>query len=268
MKYQYQIKEVSKETALEMVKKYHYSNALPSINKHFIGFFLNGEIVGLVTLGWGTRPLHTIAKLFPSLEAKDYYEIGRMVMTDEMPRNSESQMLAQLVKWIKRNIPDLKVLFTWADGMLGKCGYVYQASNFLYAGNIVTDFYLKDGIKIHPRQTRKLFAIDENDKRISVRPTLEQMQQFDIKHYKGNQYRYIMFLCDKWEAARLKAECTVELSRNYPKDDSLTWKVQDTSGKWQKCGIPPYKTDFCKSNQIEINCCNENHQINLFDNCG
>ena len=57
-----------------------------------------------------------------------------MCMTEEMPRNSESQMLSQLVKWIQRNIPELKVLFTWADGMVGKVGYVYQASNFIYAG--------------------------------------------------------------------------------------------------------------------------------------
>ncbi len=70
----------------------------------------------------------------PYRELKDYLEIGRMCMTEEMPRNSESQMLSQLVKWIQRNIPELKILFTWADGMVGKVGYVYQASNFIYAG--------------------------------------------------------------------------------------------------------------------------------------
>lgn len=240
-----------------MVKQYHYSNALPSLNKHFIGFFLNDEIVGLVTLGWGTRPVHTIKKLFPSLETKDYFEIGRMVMTDEMPRNSESQMLSQLVKYLKRNFPKIKVLFTWADGMLGKCGYVYQASNFLYAGKITTDFYLKDGIKIHPRQTRKLFVKDENDKRLSIRPTLEQMQEFNIQHYKGNQYRYIYFLNDE---KKLKKECLVELNRNYPKDDSLIWKVQDKNGKWTNCGMPPYTTDFCKVNNVDVGIENKNTQ--------
>lgn len=170
MKYNYELKEIDKQTALDMVKRYHYSNALPSINKHFIGFHLDGELVGVVTLGWGTRPLHTIRRLFPSLETKDYYEIGRMCMTEEMPRNSESQMLSQLVKWVRQNCPQVKVLFTWADGMMGKPGYVYQASNFLYAGHIITDFYLKDGVKIHPRQTRKIFS--PNDARLSVRPTV------------------------------------------------------------------------------------------------
>ena len=42
---------------------------------------------------------------------------------------------------IKANT-DIKVLFTWADGMLGKCGYVYQASNFMYVGKSESDIYL------------------------------------------------------------------------------------------------------------------------------
>lgn len=49
--FKYEIKEISKNEALEMIRKYHYSNTLPKINKHFIGFFLNSELVGVVTLG-------------------------------------------------------------------------------------------------------------------------------------------------------------------------------------------------------------------------
>ena len=249
MKYNYTIKEIDKKLALEMVKSYHYSNALPSINKHFVGFYLDDKLVGVVTLGWGTRPLHTIRRLFPSLESKDYYEIGRMCMTEEMPRNSESQMLSQLVKWIKANCPDIKVLFTWADGMMGKPGYVYQASNFLYAGHIITDYYLKDGVKIHPRQTKKLFG-EEDDARLSVRPTQEQMRAYGIEHYKGKQFRYVHFLCSKVEKKRLMRECTVELSTTYPKDDSLCWHRQTGPKAWEECVKPAYKTDFCRDNVV------------------
>ena len=252
MKYLYTIKEIDKKLALDMVKSYHYSNALPSINKHFVGFYLGDELVGVVTLGWGTRPLHTIRRLFPSLETTDYYEIGRMCMTEEMPRNSESQMLSQLVKWVKTNCPDIKVLFTWADGMLGKPGYVYQASNFLYAGHIITDFYLKDGVKIHPRQTRKLFG-EENDGRVTVRPTLKQMREQGIEHYRGKQFRYVLFLCGRTEKKRLLQECTVKLCTDYPKDDSLCWRRQTGTKTWEDCGEPAYQTDFCRDNVVAFN---------------
>jgi hypothetical protein len=239
-KYYFTIKEISKEKALEMVQKYHYSNTLPKLNKHFLGFYLGNELVGLVTLGWGTRPLHTIKKIFPSLETKDYYEIGRMCMTESMPRNSESQMISSLCKWLKQNEPHIKVLFTWADGMLGKCGYVYQACSFHYIGYFMTDIYMKDGQKIHPRQTRALLS--PNDKRKTVRPTQQQMQEFNIQHYKGKQFKYFKFLCGKTEKKYLLKELLTPIL-DYPKENSLGWKKQ-VNGKWIKCEIPQYKTDL------------------------
>ena len=248
MKYDFIVKEILKEEALKMVQRYHYSNTLPKLNKHFIGFYLNNELVGVVTLGWGTRPLHTIKKIFPSLETKDYYEIGRMCMTEEMPRNSESQMICHLIKWIKTNEPNIKILFTWADGMLGKAGYVYQASGFIYAGFSETDIYLKDGVKIHPRQTRALFSNGENDKRITVRPNIQQMKQYNIQHYRGKQYRYIRFLCGKIEKKQLLKECLIDLSLPNPKDNDLSWRIKDlNSGKWVESNKPPYATDFDKN---------------------
>lgn len=274
MKYNFEIKEVSKDTALEMVQKYHYSNTLPKLNKHFVGFYLKGKLVGLVTLGWGVTPLHTIKKIFPSLLAKDYFEIGRMCMTEEMPRNSESQMISQLVKWLKINEPEIKVLFTWADGMLGKVGYVYQACSFLYAGNIVTDIYLKDGIKIHPRQTRTLFKTNLEDKRITIRPTKEQMQQLNIQHYKGKQFKYLKFICDNKTKNKLMRESLVDFKQPYPKEKDLMWKVQNDNGKWVETNKPPYKTDMNKKtyNVLNINLNENNSQVeketnynNLFD---
>ena len=49
--YRFDIKEISKEVALEMIQKYHYSNTLPKVNIYFMRFFLGGELVGVVTLG-------------------------------------------------------------------------------------------------------------------------------------------------------------------------------------------------------------------------
>lgn len=244
MKYDFVVEEISKDEALDMIQKYHYSNTLPKLNKHFVGFYLNNELVGVVTLGWGTRPLHTIKKIFPSLETKDYYEIGRMCMTDDMARNSESQMISKLVKWIKENEPSVKVLFTWADGIMGKAGYVYQSCSFLYGGFNTTDIYLQDGIKIHPRQTRSLFMIDENDTRKTIRPTWEQMLDNNIEHIRGRQFKYVKFLCGKTVKRRLLKESLIPLNYNYPKENELNWERQIGKGKWETCGKPYYKTDF------------------------
>ena len=243
--YRFDIKEIDKEDALRMIRQYHYSNTLPKLNRHFLGFFLGDELVGVVTLGWGTRPRHTIQRMFPSLDTKDYLEIGRMCMKDEMPRNSESQMLSQLVNWMKKNLPEIKVLFTWADGMVGKVGYVYQASNFIYAGYSGGEMYMKDGVKLHVRQMKSfLVPSGVKDNRITVRPTLEQMRKYNIQHFKGKQYRYLLFLCDKKEKKRLLEECMIDLTLPRPKDDDLSWTVKDRStGKWVESKKPPYITD-------------------------
>ena len=256
MKYKFDIKEISKEEALKMIQKYHYSNTLPKINKYFVGFFLENELVGVVTLGWGTRPKHTIQRIFPSLDTKDYLEIGRMCMTEQMPRNSESQMISQLVKWIKTNIPELKILFTWADGMVVKVGYVYQASNFIYAGYSGGEMYMKDGVKIHVRQMKSILLPEgAKDERITVRPTLEQMKEFNIQHFKGKQYRYLMFLCDKKEKKQLMSECLIDLSEPRPKDNDLSWTVKNLiTGKWQESNQPPYITDIDQKTKVVIQC--------------
>ena len=70
-----------------------------------MGCFYKDELVGVLTLGWGTQPLQTIKKLFPNLVSEDYYEIGKMCMDDKMPRNSESQMISSVVRWMKKNLP-------------------------------------------------------------------------------------------------------------------------------------------------------------------
>lgn len=258
MRYDFDVREVDESQALEMVRKYHYSDTLPKINRHFVGCFLGGgQLVGLVTLGFGTRPKHTIQKLFTSLGTDDYLEIGRMCMTDEMPRNSESQMLSQVCTWIKANVPSCKVLFTWADGIMGKPGYVYQASSFLYAGFIESEIYERNGVKLHVRGMKPLLCKDKNDKRITVRPTLQQMRELGINHYKGRQFKYLKFTCGKKERHKLMNECLVPLTTEYPKQRDLAWrKVNLETGKWESCPMPDIHTDerntVCDSNQPSL----------------
>ena len=140
----------------------------------------------------------------------------------------------------------MKVLFTWADGMVGKVGYVYQASNFVYAGYSGGEMYMKDGVKIHVRQMKSILLPEgTKDSRITVRPTLEQMRKHNIQHFKGKQYRYLLFLCDRKQQKKLRGECLISLSDPRPKDDDLSWTIKDANtGKWLESTIPPYVTDI------------------------
>jgi hypothetical protein len=227
---------------------------MPRLTDIYLGGFIDNKLVGVITLGWGVRPLHTIRRIFPSLGTQDYYEIGKLCMAEECPRNSESVMLSRSIAWLKKNT-NKKVLYTWADGILGKPGYVYQAANFLYGGFIWTDLYVSQkGEKIHPRTsqgiTNRAQGKDATVK-IGRRPTKQQLKEMCWAHYRGKQFRYIYFLCGKKEQQRLLAESTVEWSRRYPKHSSLEWKIQNlNTGEWES--VSAINFDARASNEYNL----------------
>lgn len=220
------IETVTRDEFTQMVVKYHYSKVMPKLNKVFLG---DQELHATLSLGWGVRPRHTIQKLFPSLDTKDYLEIGKMCVAESMGPNTESQFLSRVLSWVSRNMPEIKLIFTWADGMLGKVGYIYQAANFQYGGYIWTDTYItRDGEKIHPRATGK----------IGGRPSFEDIERRQWLHFRGKQFRYVYFLCSKSERKRLLAESTVQWSQNYPKGHDVCWKVRTENGWIEAASIP------------------------------
>jgi|TARA_B110000977_G_scaffold173385_1_gene226527 hypothetical protein len=217
------LKIVNKFIAADFISTRHYSAVMPRLTKHFLGCFDNDELVGVITFGWGTRPKHTIQKLFPNLDTKDYFEIGKMCMDDKMPRNSESQLLKLSVKWLKENT-SINYLFTWADGLVGKPGYVYQAANFLYGGFSFTDTYIsKTGEKIHPRTIQGQIPNTKNRK-VGMRPNPQQLKELELSRVKGKQFRYIYPMTKK-DRKNLKKSTEI-WSINYPKHSDLKWKIK------------------------------------------
>lgn len=240
MKYNFIIKNINKSNATKFVQTYHYSKVMPKLTKHFLGIFNENEMVGVLTLGWGTQPLQTIKKLFPKCTSKDYYEIGKMCMHPDMPRNSESQMLSSIVKWMKVNTPEKKYLFTWADGIVGKPGYVYQAANFYYGGFIWTDIYITaEGEKVHPRSSKSLLI--ENSNMVGKKMfwlSDEFMKLKDIRRVKGKQFRYIIPLTKQLNKS-LNKDSTVVWNLEYPKHKDLTWREKNSEGVYVETSEMP-----------------------------
>ena len=114
------MKPVDYRVATLFVQERHYSPVMPKLTKHYLGAYHDDELVGILTLGWGTNPMGTIKKMFPTLTTADYFEIGKMCMDEAMPRNSETQMMSATIKWMKQNTPSVSYLYTWADGIVGK----------------------------------------------------------------------------------------------------------------------------------------------------
>merc|ERR1711966_289227 len=157
--------------------------------------------------------------MFTGLVTKNYFEIGKMCMSEDMPRNSESQMLSYTIRWIKKKYPELLFLYTMADGIMGKCGYVYQASNFLYGGKYFTQVYMmENGEKLHPRSTKNLLKenciYSNRDKLFWM--TRDFMCHKNIKFIEGYMFRYIYPLNNS--AKKHIKNSNMKWTKEYPKD--------------------------------------------------
>ena len=263
------VKKIHKVEAIELIQKYHYSPVMPGITKYYLGLFLDNKLKGVLTLGWGTKPRHTFNKMFPSVGVLDtndndefihdindwYYEIGKMCLSDDLNKNkiAGSQMVSAVIKWIKENT-DCKFLYTMADGIMGKCGFVYQASNFYYGEKYFTSVYLmENGEKLHPRTSNQLCI--ENAKFLNKEKvfwlTTDFMKLKGIRRIDGLMFRYIYPLNKK--AKKMLKLSSMEWTKNYPKEKDLEWRdVTDRKNK-KTISQPAFTFENAKYNLKNIN---------------
>lgn len=71
-------------------------------------------------------------------------------MADSEGKNSESQAISLGIKWIKRNLPNIRLLVSYAGRKEGNYGYIYQATNWEYLGYFISQgFWFVDGEERH-----------------------------------------------------------------------------------------------------------------------
>jgi len=180
-----------------MVIKYHYSHK--TTKNRFKSFLINKD-KGFMQLGYGIRPhmKHTISKL---ITKENYCEFDRMWLSDELPKNSESQCISLLLFYLKRSYPQIKFIITYADGSVGNTGIIYKATNAINLGDVPVDFYLlPSGERVHPvsmwhRHGTRAFG------------TLQKLYP-GIKHLKNTerQYRFLYVLNNGLRKKVLNAE--------------------------------------------------------------
>ncbi|MFI3241740.1 MAG: hypothetical protein R3Y43_04160 [Alphaproteobacteria bacterium] len=135
------------DEADKVIKKFHYSHK--TTKNRFLSFAVN-DGKGYLQLGYGIRPMikDSISKY---IKKGNYCEFDRMWLCDELPKNSESQVIALLLSFIKQTMPAIKFVITYADESVGNFGTIYKASNAFYLGFVYVDFYqLENGERVHP----------------------------------------------------------------------------------------------------------------------
>ena len=154
-----------------------------------------------------------------------------------------------LVKWMKENTNCL-FLYTLADGIMGKCGYVYQASNFQYIGSFKTSVYMdtKTGEKIHPRSAKQLLIenAEWEDKNKVFWLTDAFCKYKGIDKINGLMFRYIYPLNNK--AKRILKKYPEYQNKQNPKDENLIFERRVSNGKFERIPQPNFNMDVFNYN--------------------
>ena len=181
----FEIKEVSKKDAREIVKRFHYLGEKDFMFNISYGIFIKGEdeILGCAIFGMvgGNVALKGWFGV-DNTHSNEYLELTRLVMNPILNGcNATSYLLGNAIKQIKKDYPQVKAIVSLADNGLHN-GAIYQACNFKYYGltDKKTDFYVvgcegkvkrcgttkdKQGVWLPRSQKhRYLYIIDKNVK--------------------------------------------------------------------------------------------------------
>jgi hypothetical protein len=129
---------------------------------------------------------NSCSKIVTGTSQKEYLELARLYVQDGVGDNIETVFLSLCWRWIRKNLPKVKWIQSFADGRVG-VGIVYQAANFVYCGFHISKFYkdIETGEVFHnsilSRKTRKKYW--------ELQSRLDKIEPFTV-----NTYRYIYFL--------------------------------------------------------------------------
>lgn len=81
------------------------------------------------------RPVGMVVYSMPPREASIRYggktwELARLYLIDEIPRNAETWLISRSVHYIKQHHGDVKYLLSYADPSAGHRGTIYRAANW------------------------------------------------------------------------------------------------------------------------------------------
>lgn len=110
-------------------EKWHYSGSVPPPPHVRIGAWENDSFIGVVLFGRGASS--NLLKPY-GLQPIEGAELVRVALRQH--DSPVSRIVAIAVKMLRRRCPGLRLLVSFADPAQGHAGKIYQAMNWLYAG--------------------------------------------------------------------------------------------------------------------------------------
>jgi len=193
---------IIKQTADLWVSKKHYSRC-PSIFWAGFGLEIDGKLEGVVVYGQPSPPIQKHA-----FKDRDFrlYELSRLVIQTK-EKNAASFLIGNSLKMLEKPC----AVVSYADSEWNHCGFVYQATNWLYTGATKSHdhSYLVNGERLHPMTVRDRFGVT-NLKQWAKQNSIQTLKP-EPKH------RYFFLCGDKRSKKMMLDKLSYPVVKLYPK---------------------------------------------------
>ena len=198
----YFIDQINSSKANKFTEVYHYSGTGFKKAKLNLGIFRKEDQLLVGVLQWGVSYQDSIRLdryVKEPITKDEYLELNRFCMADSEGKNSESQGISLGIKWIKQNMPEIKLLVSYSGRKEGNYGYIYQATNWEYLGYFISPgFWMVDGEERH--QVTLWYRHSKHRPDLGFKEDLKTMYE-DIRQTWTKQFIYIMRLDKKLTCA-------------------------------------------------------------------
>lgn len=203
----------------EWILKKHYAHRIPSVSFAF-GLFDDNMLVGVCTYG------HPVTGSVKKMLGDEYYnsllELNRLVVNDNLPKNTLSWFVAQTFKLLPKPVP----IVSYADTAYNHHGYIYQATNWIYTGTSepFTDYKVKGYENLHNQSICDMVGRADENENVSGKSRYKLLvEKFGAdnvyKVERSLKHRYFMFLGNKREVRRMMNALHYKI-KPYPKGDN------------------------------------------------
>ena len=126
------ISKISNGFAKRFMEQHHYTHTCPKCTIAY-GVF-NGELLECVVVYGQPSGKYLAKSIWEGGNEQECLELLRLFSFDRCPKNIESWSISHSIKMLRQDMPQIKVLVSYADNSAGHIGYIYQASSWLYVG--------------------------------------------------------------------------------------------------------------------------------------
>lgn len=147
------LKPIGATEANNFMKKNHYSGKVVPNSQIHIGVYYFGKLEGVLQFGPCLAKKQMLG-LVKDTGWDSFIELNRMAFTDVLPKNSESRAIGVSLKILKKHLPQLEWVISFADAAQCGDGTIYRASNFLLTG-----IKQNEGLRLNPETGEVLHTI-------------------------------------------------------------------------------------------------------------